>query len=405
VRQYGKKVLLVINQIDLLSPAEQNDVRRFVERQVSELLDFRPLLFLVSAKQALADGSGGMDVIRAHLRGVFSELPPAQQKLYAQLDTAERLIRQYQSAAREHASALQLDTQKVRDVQRELETQSGSLNAQLTAARAELDRVFEGVRLRGLRFIEERMSIRQLGRGLDRERLQQDFREIVIGNTLSEVSTATNDYVNALIDSSRQYWRNVIDRLNQLRGILESEIHGLDADIYAEQREALQAAIATAENELKSYSTGRVLTDLEATFRANLNGFAWSAATTVIGTILSLVALIAPPGAAISPVILLTLPVTLIGGGAAWVYLRRVTAQAKHDFSARVDQIEKTYHDALDSLTQKERSRLAQYGKQVLAPIFSRLEVLMQNYVGQQRQLDDLLQQAHTLRKGIEQSV
>src|SRR5258706_3512830 len=44
-KNYGKKILLVVNQIDLLQPKEQTEVRRFIERQVEELLDIRPLLF------------------------------------------------------------------------------------------------------------------------------------------------------------------------------------------------------------------------------------------------------------------------------------------------------------------------------------------------------------------------
>src|SRR5690606_7190838 len=94
-RDYGKKIILVINQVDLLSPQEQADVRRFVERQVKDLLGLQPLLFMVSAREALnaqrggatATGdAGGMDAVRGHLRGVFSEAPPAKQKLLAQLD-------------------------------------------------------------------------------------------------------------------------------------------------------------------------------------------------------------------------------------------------------------------------------------------------------------------------------
>ena len=52
-RDYGKKIILVVNQVDLLNPGERSEVRRFVERQVEELLDLKPLIFMVSAKDAL----------------------------------------------------------------------------------------------------------------------------------------------------------------------------------------------------------------------------------------------------------------------------------------------------------------------------------------------------------------
>jgi small GTP-binding protein len=102
-KSFGKKVILVVNQIDLLQPSERDEVRRFIERQVKELLDLQPLLFMVSARDALvkrgANGAGGVDAVRAHLRGVYSEAPPAKQKLLAQLDMAERLVKRQRTAA------------------------------------------------------------------------------------------------------------------------------------------------------------------------------------------------------------------------------------------------------------------------------------------------------------------
>ena len=52
-KKYGKKIVLVVNQIDLLQPKEQAEVRRFIEQQASELLDMRPLMFMVSAEKHL----------------------------------------------------------------------------------------------------------------------------------------------------------------------------------------------------------------------------------------------------------------------------------------------------------------------------------------------------------------
>jgi small GTP-binding protein len=417
-RDYGKKIILVVNQIDLLSPQERTEVRRFVERQVEELLDLRPLIFMVSSKEALnalrngtAEG-GGIDAVRAHLRGVLSEAPPTKQKLIAQLDMAERIASKYAEMVNGRADLVSADTAKVRDVQSELEQQSLGLNAQLKNARADIDTVFEGLRRRGLSFINENLSIRRLGRGTNREALQAEFQDVVIGRALRDINDASGDYVNALIDNSRLYWRGVIDRLNQLRDLVEQELTGLDASVYAEQREALQEAIRIAEAELKSYSSGRVIGEMEDLFRNNMNGFTASAAAAIIGIIVTVLAIAAPGGVIGASVIyasatvafVIGAPIAAIGSIAAIRYYRRVTADTKRDFNQRVDQLEATYHAALDDLTQRERNRLTQYGKQVLTPIFSRLEVLAQRYALQQNTLQKLIEQIETLQRGIEES-
>ncbi|HRF95538.1 MAG TPA: dynamin family protein, partial [Aggregatilineales bacterium] len=46
-KNYGKKMILVVNQIDLLQPNEQAQVRRFIEQQVKEYLGISPLIFMV----------------------------------------------------------------------------------------------------------------------------------------------------------------------------------------------------------------------------------------------------------------------------------------------------------------------------------------------------------------------
>lgn len=416
---YGKKIILVINQIDLLQPKEQTEVRRFIEQQVDELLGLRPLLFMVSAKEAAAaqkggavvGDPGGLEAVRAHLRGVLSEAPPAKQKLLAQMDMADRLVKDYQTIVQRNADLVNADTLKVREVQREIEQQSLGLETQLKGARAEIDAVFEGMRQRGVNFIDTNLSLRKIGRTPKREVLQAEFQEVVIGRALRDIGEATNGYINAVIDNSRLYWRGVIERLNQLAQLMEKELSGLDAGVYAEQREALQDAIRIAETELKSYSTGKVINEIQQIFETNSAGFTTSVLASVGGLILVILA-IAPAGPIIGvgaaplalPALILGAPIMIGGGFFAIRYLRGVISDTKRDLHQRIDALQKTYHDSLNDLTQKERGRLNQYGQQVLTPIFSRLEVLAQRYAGQQAALRAHADQLNTLREGIEKA-
>lgn len=418
-KNYGKKIILVINQIDLLEPNEQADVRRFVERQMENLLGMRPLVFMVSAKEArigrqageLAGDPGGIEALKAHLRGVFAQVPPAKQKLLSQLDMALAVIERQERRVKDKAAAVGADTRRAKDVQQELEQQSVGMNAQLMAARAEIDKVLEGLRVRALEFINTNLSIRLIGRGVSREELQAQFQEVVIGRSLRDIDEATNTYINALIDNSRLYWRGVIDRLSQLKDTLDQELTGLDSGIYAEQREALQEAIRIADAELKTYSSGKIIGDIQSVFQTNMNAFTTSAAATLGGLILVVLAL-APAGPVIGAGALATatlafvvgLPMAIIGGALGVRYYQRVASDTKRDMNARIDQLQRAYHEALNEITQKERMRLAQYGRQVLTPIFSRLEALSQRYASQQNDIRRFHEQIGQLRRGIEDS-
>lgn len=422
-RDYGKKLILVVNQADLLEPSEQATVRRFIEQQVKEHLNLQPLLFMVSAKEALAaatdstvtGNAGGIDAVRAHLRGVFSEAPPAKQKLLSQLDTAESISDKYYKSITRNAELVSADTAKVREVQQELQSQSLGLDVQLKEARAEIDKVFEAMRQRGLNFIDANLSIRKVASSLNKEKLQAEFQDVVIGRALRDINDAAGGYVNAVVDHSRLYWRGVIDRLNQLQELLEQEFSGgLDADIYAEQRESLQDAIRIAEAELKTYSSGRVVNEIQQMFETSASRFR-VASVAVIGGLIGAIASIAAPGsvlgigggaasaALVNIAFVVAAPLAVGGGLYAWRYYRRITADTKREFNERVDRLMETYHTALDDLTQKERTRLAQYGNQVLTPIFSRLEVLAKRYSEQKSRMENFKKRVETLRNGIKE--
>lgn len=411
-KNYGKKVILVINQIDLLKPDEQREVRRFIESQVKETLDLEPLIFMTSAKQALASpGEGGIDAIRAHLRGVYSQRPPARQKLQAQIETAERILKQHFDALLDKIELVSLDVEKVRDVQTELERQSLGLEIQMKEAGANITQLLEGIRQRGMNFIDTHLTIRQLGRSLDRERLKQEFQEVVVGRSLRDINQSAEDYINAVIDQSRLYWRGIIDRLNRLQDLMEQEVTGLDSGIYAEQRASLQEAIRIAEAELKSYSTGTVVTDLESVFKSNLSGFQSGALVGLSGIATMLVATVLTPGPLLGaaaaplafPAFLGGAALTAIGIIPASRYFRRLSRETKQAFNERIDLLIKNYDTALDALTTKERNRLTRYGNHILTPIFSRLEVLAERYNTQRERLDKTQQELRELRQRMEQ--
>jgi small GTP-binding protein len=415
-KDYGKKIILVINQVDLLTSPEQAEVKKFVEERVEEFLNISPLIFMTSGKQFFDDtevdrssDQSGILAIRAHLRGVYQEAPPAKQKLLTQLSTAERITQAVYDRVKQKLDTVSLDTERIKDIESELEQQSLGLDKQMAEAKAEIVTTLENVRKRGLAFIGEHLSIRKLRTSSNKDDLQTQFQDVVIGQSLKNINKASNDYINAVVDQSRMYWRGVIERLNKLQDILEKEVEGLDAGIYSEQRESLQDAIRLAEAELKSYSSGQVMREMEDAFNNNMGGFQRSVLASMSGIITALVAIATPGpilGAAAAPLALPALVIGTVGavvfGVPAYQYYRKVNRETREKFNNNIDQLNKNYHDALDELTNKERSRLNQYGKQVLTPIFSRLDVLAKRYGDHDQQLADYLDELSDLRGRIE---
>jgi len=415
-RSYGKKIIIVINQIDLLEGREQTEVRAFVQQQADELLSIRPPIFMVSAKKSLqgekgglfataARGDWGMDSVRDYLRQTFEQVPPAQQKLLTQLDLVRTINTRYQKAVRDRLALVSSDTAQATDLQKELEKQASALDAQLQSTLAELTRVFDDLRKRGDAFIGANVNVARAIRGIDNEKLRTEFDSAVVGSALTQMRTLSEQYVNVMVDGGRHYWRSVIDRLNTLDAMLRSESGTLDAATYADQRAALQTALAAANAESRTYTDREVLDGLQTTFAQNARGFALSVTGAVSGVLAFLLSAATGISAAHGLTIVFGVvfaPIALIGGGigAAW-FSRKATNDARTQLYTGIKTLETSYRKALQDLTDRERTRLVQYGQQILAPVFSQLQVLAGRYKDQQTQLDSFAARAQGLQNEI----
>lgn len=409
-KNFGKKIIIVINQADLLDPKEQTEVRQFVQRQIDQLLNLKPSIFMVSAKKALQNARPGalgnllrgntsdaddygMDAVRKHLQQVFEQVPPARQKLITRLDLLRAITARHQAALGGKLSLIGSDTNAAEALQREITQQASSLDKQLAQTMGEVSTVLTGVKDRGGRFIEENVNvIKATLRGLDRDKMTANFEREVLGDAMTRIASTQEHYVNALVDGGRAYWRGVIDRLSKMEALLRDEAVSMDASTYADQRTALQAALTMADIELKAYTDNRVIEAIEDNYDQNVRSFIYSAASG-LGGVLAFIASAAaaaapgviPPLAAIGAILG---PVAfVVGGGAAVLFWRRAVSQARKELDTRVSELEDSYRKSLSDLTIRERNRLVQYGQQILAPVFSQLQALAQRYKEQQEQL------------------
>jgi hypothetical protein len=419
-RDYGKKIVLVINQIDLLEKKEQREVQNFVKQQATELLNLEPEIFTVSAKNALkgtrgglfssaSDDSSGVSDVSKYLLDAFKKTPPAKQKLYAQLDFVDSMIKKYEGEVKTRLDLVTNDERQARQMREELEKQAETLSGQLDTSMRELDRVFDQLRQRGRKFIGDHLSFSgaRMLRGTDKDMIRSRFEEEVVGSALQQINDISEDYVNAVVDSSRRYWRSIIERLNQLQALLKEQIASPDAGSYSQQSIALQEAIAIADAELKTYTDHNLAESLHETFSTNMSRFTLSAIG-VVGGIAALIAGLSLPGAISASVGGVALgmvagPVLLVGGGTlGMVYWRKVRSDAYNELDERLNTLRRSYRQALQDLTDRERSRLLQYGQQILSPVFSHLEVLAETYRKQQETLTQQNEQSTSLRGEID---
>lgn len=120
LKTYGKRVIVVVNQMDVLEPEERDQVRDFVREQARLQLGVEPQIWLISSRQAMAaqqetprdeilwDESGFAD-IEEYIKETLGDVERFRQKLETPVQicqnvakTAMVLVQEQQSALDDH---------------------------------------------------------------------------------------------------------------------------------------------------------------------------------------------------------------------------------------------------------------------------------------------------------------
>lgn len=141
LREYGKKVIIAINQADLLSEAEREQVRDYVLEQSHDKLKSKPEVWLVSARDGMAarDSGGGLDMEAWTASG----LDHFERYIDEQLDDVQRLRQKLQTPLQIAQNVHRIATSAVKENQAVLDQYQGiaeNVAAQLAAYRREQEK-------------------------------------------------------------------------------------------------------------------------------------------------------------------------------------------------------------------------------------------------------------------------
>jgi small GTP-binding protein len=141
LREYGKKIIIMINQADLLSPEEAQTVRQYVLEQSQARLGFVPEVWLASARKGLEARAGG--TLNETL-WQESGLQQLENYVDQQLDDVERLRQKLQTPLQiiQNVNRAALESVKANQaVLDQYQSIADNVRSQLTAFRREEEKI------------------------------------------------------------------------------------------------------------------------------------------------------------------------------------------------------------------------------------------------------------------------
>ncbi len=231
IRDWGKKILLVINKSDLLNDDESTEkVRSFVSDGIRSMLGLTPPIFFVSsllARKAKNAQSGmerdalltasGLGKLEDYITDLLDEEGRVRLKLESPLGVVEELVRRYRKSVGERMSLLEDDFKTSENVESQLELFQEDMRRDFEARMAEIENIIHTLNERGEAWFEDNIRIGNVVELVRRDRIQDRFQSEVIGDTESLIDERVDELVDWMVDRNLKQWRDIVEYVNRRR--------------------------------------------------------------------------------------------------------------------------------------------------------------------------------------------
>jgi hypothetical protein len=285
IRDWGKKVVVVVNKLDILETAEDVErVRSFVaeharallgtapsaapgsspaEGMVNTLPSASPPLFMVSARQALkAKESGSPELLEAsrfgelerYLIETLDELERVRLKLMNPLGVGLHLAARYLEVGATRLGVLRDDVAAIENVDRQLTLYREDMAREFRFRLGDADAVLHEFENRGIAFFDDIMRLGRVFDLFNKARVKADFERVVVADTPQLVERRVAQVIDWLVASDLRQWQAVNEHLMQRRQVHADHIVGQVGRSFDEDRTRLLDTVGrAAQRSVESY--------------------------------------------------------------------------------------------------------------------------------------------------------
>ena len=273
VRDWGKKIVLVVNKADLLGEEEKvEQVRRFVEEGLRSALGLSPPIFFVSSllarrgkdatsvmeRDALM-GVSGFDDLEAYVHDLLDEEGRVRLKLQSPLGPVEELARRYRGAVEERLNLLEDDFRTSENVEAQLALYTEDMGRDFEARLSEIENIVLKMGERGDAWLEENIRLLNVRELFREEKGRRRFEREVVADTEKLIDERVDELVDWMVERNYRQWRTVVEYVERRRNArYDEEMIGEVKDHFEHDRGKLLRSVgATAQDVVSGYDRER----------------------------------------------------------------------------------------------------------------------------------------------------
>jgi small GTP-binding protein len=372
IRDWGKKVIIIINKIDILQNSEElGQVQAFVADNASALLGIKPEIFPVSSRLALRAKAGEpeywddsrFEPLEKYIRETLDEKSRLRLKLLNPLGVGIHLAAQYLEIVDGRLDLLKDDIGMLADVDAQLALYQEDMQRDFVFRMSDIENILYEMEQRGQDYFDDMFRLARVFDLLSRDRIRVDFEGKVVADVPQRIEKKIDELIDWLVDSDLRQWQAVNEHLASRRHHHRDRIVGDTGTSFHYDRERLMTVVGReAQRIVETYDKkAEALSIAEGAQAAVAASAALEISAVGLGT---MVAILASTAAAdITGILLASLVAAL---GLFIIPARRRIAKA--EMREKVDKLRAQLMDTLRAQFEREIERSIHNIKNAISP-------------------------------------
>ena len=326
IREWGKKVIVVVNKVDILeSEDEVRQVVSFVAENFRSLLGSSPEVFPVASRLALRaktglDGAGALEksrfeALEAYVAGTLDQQERVRLKLLNPLGVGLHLLEKHLDRTESRLELLRADFETIENIDRQLGLYKQDLARDFRFRLADVEKVLLEFERRGMEFFDEMLRLGRVFDLVSQSKLKRAFERDVVADLPKLVEKRVEEVIDWMVGSDLRQWQGVMEHLERRKahhadrlvgrvmGVFEHDRASLLESVRREAQRALesydrdkessrlaesvQVAVAgTAALQVGALGFGTLVTMLATTTMADMTGILAAGALSVLGLLI-----------------------------------------------------------------------------------------------------------------------
>jgi small GTP-binding protein len=222
IQNWGKKVAILINKMDILDSEEDKvEVIDFVRKNATQLLGVEPKIFLISARDAIKHKTQNKkpDPYLSNVESfIDATLNPDEQipiKLNNPLCVLDNLLNQRTKTVNEKLDLLQNDIQLLGDIENQIELFHEDMNRSFKYRYSDIDNILLEFEKRGLEFFDNTFRVSRIMDLINKEKIQNEYNQLVLKGLSREIDEKVENLIDWLVEQDLRQWQVITSRIDQ----------------------------------------------------------------------------------------------------------------------------------------------------------------------------------------------